>query len=188
MENILKDVENREDFRNWLEINCLKEKQCYVLIQMKKVKKGVLLYIDAVYEALCFGWIDSVTRKDSNGRLLQRFSPRRKKSNWTELNKERARFLKKSGQMTKYGEAVLPDLNEKFIIDPEILNIFEKDEEFLQKIKEFPDLYFRIRVDNIQKVKKNEELFLKRINKFIDMTKKGKMFGRWNDFGRLIQY
>ena len=62
MENILKDVENREDFRNWLEINCLKEKQCYVLIQMKKVKKGVLLYIDAVYEALCFGWIDSTSR------------------------------------------------------------------------------------------------------------------------------
>ncbi len=186
MENILEDVRCRRDFRNWLKINCLKEKQCYVLIQMREVEKNVLLYIDAVYEALCFGWIDSVTRKDLKGRLLQRFSPRRKKSNWTELNKERARFLKKSGQMTKYGEAVLPDLEEKFVVDPKILEIFEKDEEFLKKVKEFPSLYFRVRVDNIQKVKKNEELFLKRLNKFMDMTKKGKTFGQWNDFGRLI--
>lgn len=186
MDNILEDVRCRKDFRRWLKINCLKEKQCYVLIQMREVEKNVLLYIDAVYEAICFGWIDSVTRKDSKKRLLQRFSPRRKKSNWTELNKERARFLKRSGQMTKCGEAVLPDLEEEFVIDLEILKIFEKDEEFLKKIKEFPDLYFRIRVDNIQKVKKNEELFLKRLNKFMDMTKKGKMFGRWNDFGRLI--
>ena len=186
MENILEDVRCRRDFRNWLKINCLKEKQCYVLIQMREVEKNVLLYIDAVYEALCFGWIDSVTRKDLKGRLLQRFSPRRKKSNWTELNKERARFLKKSGQMTKYGEAVLPDLEEKFVVDPKILEIFEKDKEFLKKVEEFPSLYFRVRVDNIQKVKKNEELFLKRLNKFMDMTKKGKTFGQWNDFGRLI--
>ena len=186
MENVLEDIQCRKNFRNWLEINCLKEKECYVLIQMKEVEKGVLLYIDAVYEALCSGWIDSVTRKDLKGRRLQRFSPRRKKSNWTELNKERARFLKKTGQMTKHGEAVLPDLDEKFVVDPNILEIFEKDEEFLKKVKELPELYFRIRVDNIQKIKKDKDLFLKRLNKFIEMTKKGRMFGRWNDFGRLI--
>lgn len=45
-------------------------------------------YLDAVEEALCFGWVDGVKKKISPNELAQRLSTRQKKSNWTELNKE----------------------------------------------------------------------------------------------------
>ena len=184
--NVLYEVRNRQDFRNWLTENCEKEKECFVVVKMGKPdNEGVLNYIDAVYEAICFGFIDGVTRKDLEGRLIQRFSPRRKNSNWTELNKERARMLIKLNLMTEYGERILPNLEEKFVVEEDVMKIFKQDEEFLRMLKKLPDLYYRIRVDNIQKVRKNEKLFLSRLNKFIEMTKQGKMYGMWNDYGRL---
>ena len=79
-----------------------------------------LAYLDAVEEALCFGWIDStVTRID--GITVQRFAPRTKKSHWTELNKERVRRLKQLGLMTDASRAVLPPIGPRsFRVDPEI--------------------------------------------------------------------
>ena len=55
-----------------------------------------LRYMDVVEEALCFGWIDP-TCKNDGGIPLQRLSPRKKGSRWTELNKERCRRLENWG-------------------------------------------------------------------------------------------
>ena len=52
----------------------------------------------------------------------------------------------------------------------------------------FPELYRRIRIDTIHQVKKEPELFIKRLEKFIENTKQGKMYGAWNDNGRLSEY
>lgn len=188
IKNFLEQVKNREDFRKWLSLNSKKQTQCFVRVFMGKPTKTKekLFYLDAVEEALCFGWIDSVTKKNEKGELLQRFSPRRKKSNWTELNKQRARRLIKLGKMTKQGEKVLPNLNEKFKIKDELLKIFEKDKELLKQIKKLPELYLKIKMDNILKVKKNERIFEIRLKKFIEKTKKGELYGNWNDFERLI--
>ena len=65
----------------------------------------MLWYLDAVEEALCFGWIDS-TVKTIDGVTLQRFGKRVKNSQWTELNKERCRRLEALGLMTDSGRAV----------------------------------------------------------------------------------
>ena len=72
-------------------------------IQCLTPPAGVLPYIDVVEEALCFGWIDSTLKKLPDGRLAQRLSPRRKKSHWTELNKQRCQDLEKRGLMTPAG-------------------------------------------------------------------------------------
>ena len=66
-----------------------------------------LAYIDIVEEALCFGWIDSTNKKLPDGRLAQRLSPRRKGSNWTELNKQRCLDLKQRGLMTEAGRDII---------------------------------------------------------------------------------
>lgn len=186
IKNFLEEVKNREDFRRWLSLNCEKEEQCFVQIKMGEPKQdGNLYYLDAVEEALCFGWIDSVTKKDAEQRLLQRFSKRRKNSNWTELNKQRARRLIKLGKMSEFGFKTLPNLEEEFKIEEGLIKIFEKDEKLMSAIKNLPELYLKIRVDNILKVKKDERLFKLRLNKFIVNTKKGKFYGAWNDYGRL---
>ena len=68
---------------------------------------GVLPYLDVIEEALCFGWIDSTLKKLPDGRLVQRLSPRRKNSHWTELNKQRCQELENRGLMTPAGKDAL---------------------------------------------------------------------------------
>ena len=68
---------------------------------------GLLLYIDVVEEALCFGWIDSTLKKLPDGRLAQRLSPRRKNSHWTKLNMDRCMDLEDRGLMTPAGRHAL---------------------------------------------------------------------------------
>lgn len=88
---------NRRDFRSWLESNAETESECYVSVKHGKPKDETAFYfLDAVEEALCFGWIDSAV-KVIDGKRVQRFSPRRKNSPWTEPNKERVRRLENSG-------------------------------------------------------------------------------------------
>ena len=107
---LILNVKNRQEFRDWLINNSDKEKECYLVLKRgKPIDTNVFYYLDAVEEALCFGWIDSVT-KMVNGVTIQRFSPRKTNSPWSELNKERARRLIKLGLMTDKGRKVLPKL------------------------------------------------------------------------------
>jgi uncharacterized protein YdeI (YjbR/CyaY-like superfamily) len=136
---------------------------------------------------LCFGWIDGVKKKNSENQLVQRISPRNKKSSWTELNKERVRRLEKLGLMTDEGRKVLPDMSSNsFAIDKFIEKRLKEDAVVYENFMNFPELYRRIRIDTIQLVKKQQGLFMKRLDKFIQNTKKGKMYGSWNDDGRLV--
>lgn len=99
----------RSQLRRWFEENHDKESVCWVVSYCKnKPEWDALTYIDIVEEALCFGWIDSTKKKMPDGRLAQRLSPRRKGSNWTELNKQRCRELEQRGLMTESGRKVIP--------------------------------------------------------------------------------
>jgi uncharacterized protein YdeI (YjbR/CyaY-like superfamily) len=64
--------------------------------------------VEAVEEALCFGWIDGLEKNMDSERYALRFSPRRPKSNWTNTNKDRARKMIAEGRMTPAGRAALP--------------------------------------------------------------------------------
>ncbi|HFL3758325.1 TPA: YdeI family protein, partial [Clostridioides difficile] len=159
-----------------------------VLVRMTP-KSDTLLYLDAVEEALCFGWIDGVKKKISETELAQRLSPRSKKSSWTELNKERVRRLEKLGLMTDEGREVLPDMNyDSFRIDPVIEQRLKEENQVYENFMAFPDLYKRVRIDTIQSNKKQPELFKSRLDKFICNTRENKMYGQWNDHGRLLDY
>lgn len=59
------------------------------------------------WEALCFGWIDSTLKRLPDGRLVQRLSPRRPKSHWTQLNIDRCMALEARGLMTEAGRCAL---------------------------------------------------------------------------------
>ncbi|MBM6747979.1 YdeI/OmpD-associated family protein [Megamonas rupellensis] len=187
--NILK-AKNREELRLWLENNYETQKECWVIVKRGKPQNDdTFWYIDAVEEALCFGWIDSTVKKLDNGITIQRLSPRKKGSIWSELNKERCRRMEKLGKMTQAGKKVLPDMSEKgFNIDIDILEELKKDEIVWANFHKFPSLYQRVRIDTIQIKKKNPQLFQKRLEKLIENTKKGIMYGEWNDNGRLLNY
>lgn len=188
IENLL-SVTTRQELREWLEEHSTTEKCCWVVVSVSE-RPGVVQYLDAVEEALCFGWIDGIMKKISLTETAQRFSPRKKKSNWTELNKERVRRLEKLGLMTPQGRDVLPDMRpESFTIDPEVLARLKEEAQVYQNFMNFPELYRRIRIDNIQGYKEYDPaIFKKRLDKFIHNTRENKMYGRWNDNGRLSDY
>lgn len=146
-------------------------------------------YVDAVEEALCFGWIDSTTKRLENGVTAQKLAPRKKNSLWSELNKERCRRMEKSGLMTDGGRAVLPDMSPAgFRIDDDILTALQADKTVWENFSNFPPLYKRVRIDTIQIKKKQPELYESRLKKLIENTKHNIMFGEWNDNGRLLDY
>lgn len=181
-------VISREALRVWLQENSKTEKSCWVLVRMSP-QSDTLLYLDAVEEALCFGWIDGIKKKISETELAQRLSPRSKKSSWTELNKERVRRLEKLGLMTDEGRKVLPDMNyDSFRIDPVIEQRLREEKQVYENFMAFPDLYTRVRIDTIQSYKNQPELFQSRLDKFITHTRENKMYGQWNDNGRLLDY
>ena len=105
---LLLEFTQRQQLRDWLQENHASAKECWVVMSRAKNPVGVLPYLDVVEEALCFGWIDSTMKRLPDGRLAQRLSPRRKKSHWTELNKERCRSLIQEGKMTDAGLNVIP--------------------------------------------------------------------------------
>ncbi len=146
-------------------------------------------YIDAVEEALCFGWIDSTTKRLDSGVTAQKSAPRKKNSLWSELNKERCRRMEKLGLMTDSGRAVLPDMTPAgFSINDDILAALQADSIIWNNFVNSPPLYQRVRIDTIQIKKKLPELFNSRLKKFVDNTKQNIMFGDWNDNGRLLDY
>ena len=184
----LLDVKNRDELRVWLTHNYNKEKECWIVAKRGKPKDdGTFWYIDVVEEALCFGWIDSTTKKISDTVTVQRLSPRAKNSPWTELNKARVRRMEKLQKMTDAGRAVLPDMSkEGFVVDKDILEALQRDDIVWENFQAFPELYKRIRIDTIQvNKKKNPDLFLSRLQKFVDNTRQNIMYGEWNDNGRL---
>lgn len=183
-ENIL-DITSRAEFREWLDLHSQTEKECYVCaVRGRPVDDDRLWYIDAVEEALCFGWIDS-TLRTIDGKRMQRFSPRRKNSNWTELNKERVRRLEKLGLMTDAGRAVLPPMGD-FLMDAEIESILREAGVWTTFIS-FHPLYQRVRISNLLFYRERDRSsYEKALGHLIEETSEGRMFGDWNDYGRLL--
>lgn len=186
--NILQ-IKNRSEFREWLSEHSAIEKECWVAVKRGKTSgDDKFYYLDAVEEALCFGWIDSTIRY-VNEIAMQRFSPRRKNSPWTELNKERVRRLEKLGLITEAGRAVLPQMDIcSFKIDEDVETAL-KQARVWSKFKSFHPLYQRIRAYNIGFSKtRYPDSYKRALAHLIEETKKGNMYGEWNDYGRLLEY
>jgi uncharacterized protein YdeI (YjbR/CyaY-like superfamily) len=66
-------ISNRKDWRAWLEKNFENEKEIWLVYPKKSSGKSRILYNDAVEEALCFGWIDSLVKTRDDDRSAQRF-------------------------------------------------------------------------------------------------------------------
>jgi len=116
----------------------------------------------------------------------QRFSPRSKKSNWTQLNVARCERLEKLGLMTDSGRVVMPKID--FIVASHILEALKKCDITYKNYEALPEIYKRVRIDNIQSWFgiENNTTHDKRLQKFLENTKQNKLFGDWNDRGRLL--
>lgn len=103
---------SREDWREWLEKNHDTEKDVWLIYYKKHTGRARIPYDDAVEEAICFGWIDSTVKKIDEEKYVQKFSPRKAGSKWSELNIKRARKMIKEGMMTETGLLKFKERNE----------------------------------------------------------------------------
>lgn len=182
-------VQSRSEFRVWLQEHHATEPECWVAVKKgKPAGDDAFYYLDAVEEALCFGWIDS-TMRPIDGVTMQRFSPRKPRSPWTELNKERVRRLEKLDLMTDAGRAVLPAMGPRsFSFDSDLVCAL-KVARCWAKFRRFPPLYQRVRAYNVAFYKgRDSAAYQCALNNLIAHTKRGEMYGEWNDHGRLLDY
>lgn len=98
---------NRQQWREWLAENHDRENAVWLIYYKKKSNVPSLTWREAVDEALCFGWIDSVSRTLDQERFIQFFSRRKPKSVWSKINKEKVQMLAELGLMTKAGYEVM---------------------------------------------------------------------------------
>jgi uncharacterized protein YdeI (YjbR/CyaY-like superfamily) len=97
----------RAEWRDWLRANGGREKEIWLVFFKRHTGRKRLEYQDAVEEAICFGWIDSIVRRLDEERYAQKFTPRNQGSRWSELNIVRARKMIAAGCMTPAGSALI---------------------------------------------------------------------------------
>jgi uncharacterized protein YdeI (YjbR/CyaY-like superfamily) len=95
---------SRQEWRDWLFENHDKLSGVWLVYFKKHTKKPFVSYDEAVEEALCFGWIDSIPRKLDEDRSKLLHTPRKPKSVWSKANKERVERLIANGLMTEIGQ------------------------------------------------------------------------------------
>ncbi len=175
-------VTSRVQWREWLQENHQTKREIWLLTHKPVTDKPRISYLASVEEALCFGWIDGIAKSLDAETRAQRFTPRRPKSHWTELNKERARRLIAQGLMTERGFTTLPDLAiEAFVIPQDILDALQAEPQLWAYFEAFPPLYQRIRIAHIDEQRRDVAEFNKRLDKFIQYTRENKLFGQWED-------
>src|SRR5947209_20143288 len=132
------DVRTRAGWRAWLRRNHARKKEIWLVLHTKASGRPSIAYNDAVDEALCFGWIDSIVKKVGVHSRAQRFTPRREGAPVSEMNKARARRLVREGRMTPAGRTALgsalrreplivaPDVRRALRAEPGALDCFER--------------------------------------------------------------
>lgn len=93
----------RQEWRMWLEENHDQEKSVWVIFYKNKSNTPTIRWSDAVDEALCFGWIDSIAKPLDKEKFMRFFSRRKVNSVWSGINKEKVRKLVEDGSMTQKG-------------------------------------------------------------------------------------
>jgi uncharacterized protein YdeI (YjbR/CyaY-like superfamily) len=115
-------IPDRVGWREWLKQYHNKESVIWLIHYKKHTGKPSLSYNEAVEEALCWGWIDSLIRRIDDERYMQKYTPRKTKSTWSRSNVRRVEDMISQGLMQPSGlvlfnyakeKGLLPDQNEE---------------------------------------------------------------------------
>ncbi len=142
-------IESVEELRNWLGKNHTCTRSVWLVTWKKNSGHPYVSYDDIVDQCLCFGWIDSLSRKFDEKRSMLRISPRSPKSNWSRTNKNRVQRLTDAGLMKPRGLAMVSlakqngtwnflDDVEDIIIPDDLAKQFEKHPQAYHFFSRFP--------------------------------------------------
>jgi uncharacterized protein YdeI (YjbR/CyaY-like superfamily) len=173
----------RKEWRKWLENNHKGVDEVWLRYYKKPSGKPRIPYVDAVEEALCFGWIDGKIKRINYDYYIQRFTPRRPGSRWSKYNIERVKELVRKGRMTDAGLEAFKELSKKPELAyenradgnpdvPEDLMIeFNKHNKAFDNFMKFSQSSRRIYIEWLNSAKKPETR-IRRIGKIIGLAEK----------------
>jgi uncharacterized protein YdeI (YjbR/CyaY-like superfamily) len=182
-------AEDRGKWRDWLKANHSRKKEIWLVILKKHVKENCVSYEEAVEEALCFGWIDGTLKRIDDREHAIRFTPRRRRSVWSESNLERMERLIKEGKVEDPGleiykardpEKVAPSVKfrgKEVPVPKYIEAIFKEEMEIWEKFSSMAPSHRNQYIGWIDTAKK-EETRLRRARKAVEMIRKEKVRGR----------
>jgi len=181
-------VTNRDDWCAWLRENHDTKKEVWLIYYKKHAGKPRIPYDDAVEEALCFGWVDSIVKKIDDEKYTRKFTPRKSKSKWSEANKKRARKMIKEGKMTRAGLAKINEaknngewfkaapIRRELIIPPYIEEVLATNKKALDYFDSLANGYKRQLVGWITSAKR-EETRKRRLAEAISLLEQNKKLG-----------
>jgi uncharacterized protein YdeI (YjbR/CyaY-like superfamily) len=105
------DIRTRKQWRAWLEKNHTSSAGIWFVFHKHHTGVKSISYEDAVREALCFGWIDSLIKRLDDDSYALKFTPRKPTSKWSDLNRARWKELEAAGQLAAAGLAASPTAN-----------------------------------------------------------------------------
>ena len=171
-------VHTREEWRAWLVANFHNEPEIWLELPNKASGKPKLVYNDAVEEALCFGWIDSIIKKLDEDTAAQRYTPRNPRSSYSQLNVERLRWLAERDLIhPSLRNEIKPVLEQDFVFPEDILAEIKAIPKAWEHFQQFSPSYQRIRVAYIDGARSRKEEFDKRLNYFLKQTEQNKQIG-----------
>jgi uncharacterized protein YdeI (YjbR/CyaY-like superfamily) len=97
------EVKSCEQWRKWLARNHDSESEVWLVFHKRHTNRPCIAYHDALDEALCFGWIDSLIKRLDDDRYARKFTPRKADSRWSAVNRKRYAELEASGRLTSAG-------------------------------------------------------------------------------------
>lgn len=181
-------VPNRDKWREWLGRHYATESGIWLVFYKKEASKPTIDYEAAVEEALCFGWIDSIIKKIDGEKYVRKFTPRKDKSYWSELNKKRSGKMIKAGRMTDAGLAKIEVAKKsglwgqtgrpKISLDMplELVKALDKNKKARENFEKLAASYRKHYIGWIQAAKR-EDTKEKRIRETILLLAKGKRLG-----------
>ena len=171
-------VKNRTEWRKWLRAHHQSTTEIWLIYYKKVSGEPRIPYNDAVDEALCFGWIDGILKPIDERKYAQRYSPRKKTSKLSDMNRERVRRLIKAGRMTKAGMAAIAHTGKgPTKLPADILERLKEDPTVWRNFQQFPASYKRIRLGWINAARARRDAFEQRLRYFLKMTAQNKRFG-----------
>jgi uncharacterized protein YdeI (YjbR/CyaY-like superfamily) len=102
------DPRTIERWRAWLEKHHANTSEVWLIFHKQHTGTPSVEYLDALDEALCYGWIDSLVRRIDEDRYARKFTPRKPRSKWSAINQKRYAALEAAGRLTPAGKARSP--------------------------------------------------------------------------------
>lgn len=173
-------AKDRQEWRQWLAENHENLSEIYLVFYKLSTKKPTVTYEEAVEEALCFGWIDGIRKGIDEETYMNRFTPRKPKSMWSVVNKDRVEKLVAEGKMTAAGLKLVEiakqngqweaayQLSAKQEIPPDLDDALEANEAALIFFKSLSNTNQFVYIRQLEKVK-NPALRAERLARIIKL-------------------